>query len=361
MEDVWAFMGSAGVGNDDFELLQAVPMREGVVGTDASCELCLKDPMLTPRHARVVRQDGRWFVGGIAVAAQTTVNGVATIPGQAVRLSVGDIVKMGSARFRFGGEPPARHPVDPADEAAVLIWADELAEAGDQLGARILEGHEPAPGWLPCDEDLVAERRIVPEWTRGSLSGLTVREISLATLTALLADPAAVALERLTVFFSTIGSGAEGERARSLLQVVAATKPPRLRQLELGWLHQETRLSGAALDWETLARRLPLAGTVQQAFRRAGLPRLTMLRGAPWLPPVGTTVDLREAEVEFHNPDHDAELRGFVRFFARQGSGMEIGCEDGLQINGAPGESHRVLVHGDLIEAPDFAFRFEES
>lgn len=57
---IWTFLGSAGVGNDDFELLESVPMVEGIIGTDESCEVRLRDPLLTPRHARVLKQEGAW-------------------------------------------------------------------------------------------------------------------------------------------------------------------------------------------------------------------------------------------------------------------------------------------------------------
>jgi hypothetical protein len=360
MEDVWAFMGSAGEGNDDFELLQTIPMKEGIVGTDPSCEIRLRDPMLTPRHARVLKQDGSWFIGGIAVAAQTTVNGTPTIPGQAVRLSEGDLVQVGSARFRYGGEPPARHAVDASDEAAVLIWADELAEAGDPLGARILEGQQPT---LPCSPDLLRDGRVVPEWKRGLLTAVKIRECSLWTLKELLADPAAVALESLTVHVATMGMGRvpEDERTRGLLQVIAATKPPSLRKLDLGWIHGRNALSGARLDWASVARRVPLRGDVASAFQRAGAPRITILKTAVGWPAVGTTVELTEPHYAFGDEDEGNGRFSHTMLFVEP-TGVRISAKD-LRINGlgADEDMSRGLIHGDVVESPDFALRFEES
>ncbi|MDP2275594.1 MAG: FHA domain-containing protein [Archangium sp.] len=355
---IWAFLGSAGEGNDDFELLQSLPMREGIIGTDASCAWRLTDPMLTPQHARVLTRDDAWYIGGIAAASPTRVNGVATLPGEAVRLSVGDIVQLGSARFRFGGEPPPRTAIDPNDEEAVMVVGDRMAEGGLPLGNRILERQPPSPDWLPGFETALAQARIVPEWTGGLLTSLTVREYGIPQLKTIFADEAAVSLEQLTLFVATCQEGSEEEAVRSLLQLLAETRPPRLRTLDLGWLHAPLS-KNAGRDWYAVARRIPLEGTLQETHRLAGRMRFTMLREGLGWPALGATAALP------FMPDEAAtalERRRATMLHANPGQGAGIRTNNlELRINGVLGESSRRLIHGDVVEGDDFTFRFEES
>ncbi len=346
---VWCFLGSAGEGNDDYELLETVPLVEGVVGTDESCEIPLHDPMLTPRHARVLTRDGAWYIGGIAAASSTLVNGVPTLPGEAVRLAPGDIVQLGEARFRFGGEPPAREGVDASDEGAVLVHADRLAERGVQLGAKILEGHKPELPGPRVDEGLV-----VPEWRRGLLASLVVRELAPRHLREILADETAGALERLSVSVGT-PRGSETEGVRAILHVLAETKPPRLRELHLGWLRFVSH-EAIARDWRAVARRIPLEGAIEDSYFRAGIPRITMLRTTAGWPAVGVATQL--VENWFGQGTNRVTLSAGQAHPALLGVPRHM--ELSLQINGLPSGPQRRLIHGDLVEAETFAFRFEE-
>lgn len=373
----WAFLGSSGKGNDDFELLESLPIKEGIVGSDPSCVLQLHDPMITPRHARVLCKDGFWYVGGIAAAAATWINDVATLPGEAVQLARGDVVRFGNARFCFGGEPRAREGVDPRDERSRLIWADRLAEEGDPLGVHVLKQREP--------DDELFERWVsgedfplVTEWTEHVLTGLTVRNLDQGRLRSLLSSHFADGLERLTVMIATMANHGdqEEEETRNLLQSLALTRPPRLRKLELGWLHQATDLARAQRDWSAVARRIPLEGSAQNAFKSVGLARFTMIRSPPWWPAEGTTTPVQPGRFRRIRPGRamvdgqvfvdplEPEGKSMVVFSHRPGHATVIHGE-GLRINGhgpsAGGLADvATLVNGDLVESPHFAFRFEE-
>jgi hypothetical protein len=367
---VWCFLGSAGDGNDDYELLQLVPVVEGIIGTAPSCAMRLRDPMLTPEHARVLFREGAWYLGGIAVGSPTLVNARATLPGEAVQLAQGDVVQVGSARFRFGGEPPNRDGVDAKDEVAVAMLGDRLAEAGSPLGLRILEKQSPSPEWLFGFEEQISAGLVTPEWTRGLLTGLTVREVALRHLRMLLADEASVALERLSIAIATCEDTSpfeqrrpEKERVRALFQMLAETRPPRLRRLELGWIHAD--ISGADRDWRAIARRIPLEGTLDEAHRRAGGGRFTMLRSGGRWPEVGTVTAYVPGggwpEVSgafFEAPE--AFRRRRVNFSGEAGKAVEFSTELATTVNGLPSWDRRALVHGDVVEGKEFAFRFEE-
>ena len=310
MEDVWAFMGSSGRGNDDFELLEAVPMRDGIIGSDEACTLRLSDPMITSRHARLERVDGDWFLSQVAVASPTFINQTAIEPGLRTSIHEGDLITMGTARFLVGGEPPARDP---------------LTESGS-----------------------------------GTLTGVSFRQADLKGLERMCSESTGNTLERVDFSLLTTEEGgrSEEETARCVLQILAATRPPRLRHLTLGWLHENTQLRGAERDWAAVARRVPLEGAIHAAVRRAGRARMTMLRSsAPW-PPIGACVEL--AGVVSHDGARPWRTTGVPSVHAALGRASVIFGKD-LVINGSRRHSgSQPLVHGDLVEGPDFAFRFEE-
>jgi len=366
MNDVWAFMGSSERGNDDFELLESVPVVEGDIGSDESCALRLTDPMITPRHARLERVDGQWHLSQVAIASPTLVNDRVIDLGTRSRLEVGDVVQMGTARFRVGGEPPSRQGVDPRDASARLIWADQLAERGSSIGAQLLEGRAPDLALYGLD---AAADGVTPEWLEGALIGAVFRECDLAVAGRLLAGPAGATIERIRIPIAS-HAGSEQDRARQVLQALAAIRPPRLRVLEFGWLHERTELRGAERDWKAIARRIPLEGSVHQAVRRAGRPRAMILRGSPWWPAVGTCLELESVGGPdegrgwvTHDPEeplmHQIGTESTrVHLFARAGGpAMIVGQK--ISINGSAAR-HGVLAHGDLVEGPHFAFRFEE-
>lgn len=366
---VWCFLGSAGEGNDDYELLQTVPLVEGIIGSDASCEIRLRDPLITPKHARLLKREGAWFIGGVAAMSPTLVNGVATLPGEAVQLAVGDLVELANTRFRFGGEPPMREGVDANSEVAVLMYADALAERGSPVGLRILEKQSPSPSWLPGLEAFVEGGVIVPEWTRGLLTAVQVRELSFGSLRRLLENDAAVALERLTVHLATcetayrwLADKPEQGRLRSFLQLLGVTKPPRLRKLDLGFLHVAPR-SGTERDWDAIARRLPLEGSLGTAYRLAGEPRFTMTRTCEGAPEVGVVTSVRTWARE--HPPRMRVVGGVPKeqppsLGGRDGECAGFGSKEDFTLNDWPSWESRQLIHGDVIEAETFAFRFEE-
>jgi Inner membrane component of T3SS, cytoplasmic domain len=347
--DVWTFLGSSGAGNDDFELLQAVPLRAGVIGSDESCELRLHDPLITARHARMVHQDGRWFVGGIAMASPTLINGAPTLPGQALQLSDGDVVTMGTARFRLGAEPPPRTGVDRHDPTALSKWADQLAESGDSLGEYVLERATRPRSWFPGDYDESLEL----EWEDELPIGLHLRGASLGHLQSLCRSSLGELLERLTIFVSEYRD--EVGSAREVMQILALTKPPRLRHLRFGWLHSDAPLEGLARDWAAVARRVPLEGSAPAAFTRAGTPRFTMLWSAPWWPAAGVTTSVPVGTLNFFRPEADS----WVSIGRTATNATRLFVRHEVRLNGAKMQV-RHLVHGDVVEGQHFSFRFEE-
>lgn len=340
-------------------------MVEGSIGSGESCALRLSDPMITPRHARLERVAGLWHLSQEAVASPTLINGRAIELGTRSQLVPGDVVTMGTARLRVGGEPPARRGVDPRNDPALQIWADQLAERGDAYGHRLLEGLPPDLACLGVDVERA--RQVTPDWLHGALVGIALRSADLRLLYRLCESPAGETIEKIAVPVAA-RAGEEEERARDVLQVLAATRPPRLHRLDFGWLHQDTELLGAQRDWHSVSRRVPLEGSIHSAVRRAGRPRITILRTAPGWPAVGTRIDLDAIGGPgwgwvAQDPDEPLERTlgagsSRVHILAPEGGATAV-MGASIIINGNP-TAHGVLVHGDLVEGPLFAFRFEE-
>lgn len=204
------------------------------------------------------------------------------------------------------------------------------------------------------------------QWVNGLLHALTVRECTLSQLRTILADEASVALERLTIHLATFDTRSEEDCARALLRVVAETRPPRLQRLELGLLHEPLAHAGAGRDWQCLARHVPLQGTLQQAYRLAGVKRFTMLRSGTGWPAAGVTSVLVDRQIVQGEPgergDHPHQNFSFLNENPRSAASVGIRRKRPfeLRVNGLAGPENRRLIHGDLVEGRDFAFRFEE-
>src|ERR1700687_5255140 len=68
------------------------------IGRSAHCEVVVSDPEVSRRHAEIVRVEDAYFLQDLQSSNGTQVNGTAI--GRA-KLSTGDELTLGSARFRF--------------------------------------------------------------------------------------------------------------------------------------------------------------------------------------------------------------------------------------------------------------------
>lgn len=82
---------------------------ETVIGRHPDCGVQLDSNMVSRRHARVLRDDGAFFVEDLGSGNGTYLNGQ-RIQGR-VRLNHDDRVKLGPILLRFEGDPQARPPV----------------------------------------------------------------------------------------------------------------------------------------------------------------------------------------------------------------------------------------------------------
>ncbi|MFZ5444744.1 MAG: FHA domain-containing protein [Myxococcota bacterium] len=337
MGAVWTFLGSNGSGNEDLTLFDAVSVVEGFIGSDASCENHLSDPLLMKRHAQLIHRDGDWYLGGVAIASPTFINGVATPFGEAKRLIEGDLVRMGDSYFRVGGAPPLRGGIDLSDETALARWADEAGEAGDPLAAAWLD-REPIEEVLALGDGV----RILESTQR--LPRVCEVRGGEEEVAALCLSPAARFIEELEVHVSADGRS-ELMVLRMVLHAIARAPLPRLETLTFGWLHDDGPMGVVARDFEALRRFLGLRNSFEESFRRAGQPRIVMLRSSEGWPPAGSVEPLTE----------DSTF-GERLFFLSRRSGVRVS---------PPGHRHIIhratpLVHGDVVEFEEVEFRFEE-
>jgi hypothetical protein len=110
-----------------------VPERGFTIGRSAGCELTLRDRMVSRRHARIHRRDGRWFVEDLDSSNGILVNGIKS---RRERLVDGDLLEIGSSRFRFHREETER---DRTLADAIQRETDRLETEGTGSG---IEGSE---------------------------------------------------------------------------------------------------------------------------------------------------------------------------------------------------------------------------
>ena len=71
-----------------------------MIGRSSTCDICIPDPSVSRRHARLRYSGGQWFIQDQGSSSGTTVNGQ---PTQATRLQSGDVISLGRCDVRFNG------------------------------------------------------------------------------------------------------------------------------------------------------------------------------------------------------------------------------------------------------------------
>lgn len=166
------FVGSAGAGNGDFELLEVIPIRKGLVGSGPDCWLKLSDPFVVAEHGRFIRQHDHWYLAAAGFASPVVIDGDRGTPGEGRLLKSGALIEFGDTRFLVGGfTRPQALPLD--DEVALLMAADVLTEADDALGERIVANSTELPA--RC-RPLVENGSLVVTWRQGLIHRLELRE-----------------------------------------------------------------------------------------------------------------------------------------------------------------------------------------
>lgn len=169
----------------------AITLPEGsgalVFGRSPRCTLVFDDPQVSQRHCEVWWEAGFWRVRDLGSDAGTRVNGVPVR--QARALFPGDELAFGGVRLRYGSDLPGDDPTllaelsaAPDDEAAWLVYADQLQELGDPLGERITRAraggrldHLP---WLGPLWDAFVSGELEIEWQWGFIRRATVRVVA---------------------------------------------------------------------------------------------------------------------------------------------------------------------------------------
>lgn len=356
------FLGSSGAGNDDFELLSRFELAEGLIGSGEGCWLRVRDPSLVGQHARFLQRDGSWYVGGVAVAAQTRVNGVAIEPGKAVWLDAGDVIEVGDTRLRFGaGADPVE--VDLSTRESAMISADRLSERGHPAGERLARGQVELEGWLDealqhaVDAGLLELTfrfgMIVAARVRAGETPIELRNL----LLRLLGSPLAAGLETLSVDVFTWSESLEV--ARHTCQALVEVGLTSLQSVSLGSVeYLDVRRLG--LDWAVLRRRSPrvldLMACVRFGEARVFVETLGEGRGAA----LGEHTDLVDRPIELQfgaaEPDDampmERALRADTLVVRRTRDRLVAFGEQPITLNGQALRSawDQALRDGDVLE-----------
>ncbi len=279
----------------------ALPDGSGtlVFGRSPRCTLVFDDPGVSARHCELTWEGGFWRVRDLGSDGGTQVNGHALTHGRA--LFPGDRVTFGGVALRFHADLPGDPPellgtlaAAPDDEAAWLVYADQLQERGDPLGERITRAraggrldHLP---WLGALWDTFVSGELEIEWQWGFVKRATVRTVAgrlpsdwralVATLVNLrvgrLLRSLVIDLPRLESLTTVRIPEAVLEAQRFFATLPAL--PTTLERLGLGY-HVAQPASGPLTATEALALRLPrLRGA--PVYQRASGVRLRVLSTA---------------------------------------------------------------------------------
>ncbi len=363
------FLGSFGPGNDECELLATFDLAEGVIGSGEGCWLRFRDPGLVREHARFFKRDEAWYVGGVAVAAQTRVNEIAIEPGKGVRLENGDVVEVADTRLRFGGAPRPIE-VDLSTVESAMISADRLSEHGHPAGERIALGQDTVEGWLAPDLARALDTQALELTFRfGMIVGARLRverdPVHLRQrLLHLLTSPLSVGLEALVVDVFT--SPDPIEAARLTCQALVESAPPSLRSVSLGTV-ESLDVQRLGLDWVVLQRQFPSVPSVGQSVRFGKAVVVVEALGEARGVDVGDHRDLVENRLEFQfgggqEVEGDDEFGGgSIIVFWKSGGPIEVfaeGVELALTLNSRRCDEGR-LRDGDVIDCRGARLRVE--
>lgn len=318
--DDLVFVGSAGAGNDDFELLEVIPIREGLVGSGAACWLKLSDPFVVAEHGRFIRQHDHWYLAAAGFASPVVIDGDRGVPGEGRLLKSGALIEFGDTRFLVGGFTRRQAlPLD--DEVALLMAADVLTEADDPLGERIVANSTELPAHC---RPLVENGSLVVTWRHGLIQRLELRDASehgvnslRSVLTGLLGQAECLGLRELVVATETFENQSL-ENARFILHAVATALPPSLGSVELGVV--DASASDFVSSFEPLCRVLPITTPLDSLFQRPRTPTIEILEADGWQATAGSriklTPDLTLATVAAQQP-RPQDWKPPVRFHHR--------------------------------------------
>lgn len=340
-------------------------------------------------HCLLEREGEVWRVADRNSSSGTWVNGHRTSNRV---LQHGDVIDLYGTLLVFLTEPEASLPeaeaaLDraPHDPGAVQVWADQLLELGDPLGAQLAAG-VPSPTCLEGLHELSESGRLELDWKQGLVERARVRCTSDSTyqdvdlLGRLLSLRVCRWLRSLTVDLCTwtmpAPSRLQSDAAAALRGLLSGPELPALEELSLGYL--STPLPPSHFR-EALLERLPARFPLLKTAPAEVLP---VVRHA-WL-----EVVRRGAEVEFQHagqaeqgriPLHTgvwvggaspATLRAMPPGVRREGVRESflirqeapqwclVPFEHGVRLNGRPAVATRLLP-GDAIEEPrGTTFRF---
>lgn len=95
-----------------------LPDQGLVIGRNADVDITISDPLVSGRHAHIMRENGSWIVRDLESSNGTYVNGssISSTP-----LKAGDVIEVGESRFEFNADPKVRTGSHPARPAAQTI------------------------------------------------------------------------------------------------------------------------------------------------------------------------------------------------------------------------------------------------
>lgn len=102
------------------------------LGRSSTCDIAIKDPLLSRTHCRFELRDNKLFVTDLASANETLVNGVAV---DEKELFHNDLVEMGETTMKVVSDPPETNPAATTAAAAATDAAltDTAGDSGDVL------------------------------------------------------------------------------------------------------------------------------------------------------------------------------------------------------------------------------------
>jgi hypothetical protein len=340
-------------------------------------------------HCLLERSGDTWRVEDRNSSSGTWVNGHRT-SGQP--LQHGDVIDLYGTLLVFLTQPEAQLPEaeaaldrSPHDPGAVQVWADQLLEQGDPLGAQLVSG-VPSPTCLEGLHELGETGRLELEWRQGLVEHARVRCTSDSTyqdvdlLGRLLSLRVCRWLRSLTVDLCTwtmpAPSRLQSDAAAALRGLLSGPELPALEALSLGYLSTPlppSHFREALLD--RLPARFPRLKTapaeVLPVVRHAWLEVVRRGVGVDFLHagpqeqgriPLHTGVWVGGASPSTLRAVPPGVRREGVResFLIRQEAPQWclVPFEHGVRLNGRPAVATRLLP-GDEIEEPrGTTFRF---
>ncbi len=198
------------------------------VGRGPTNDLVLVDDSISRRHFRFIVDGQKLRVQDLGSENGTSLNGKTLrerseplVPGDCIGLRAGYVLRIaGEPLLALKLQDPFLQAVEaaPHDDGRWQVWADQLLEAGDPLGARISIGHgrdaRADAHVLTTLNDEVTSGALAVEWSHGFMQRAVVRNMSLWQATSwdgllrrLVSHPLAHFLMELEVDALSFGRG----------------------------------------------------------------------------------------------------------------------------------------------------------